>query len=144
MFTGLIKSLGKIVASVPRDGGRELRVDVSGLGAEPAIGASIALSGACQTVTACAAGVAVFFAAPETIRRTTLGDKRPGEFLNLEPALRVGDALDGRPVDVAEGVEAQQVSHRRDFQLALEQARTGGSHTGQILYVGIPRHRGQM
>ena len=98
MFTGLIKCTGKIVASVPQGGGRELRVDVSGLGAEPAVGASVALSGACQTVTACAGGIATFFAAPETLRRTTLGAKRPGEFLNLEPALRVGDALDGHLV----------------------------------------------
>lgn len=98
MFTGLVKCTGEIVASVPKDGGRELHVDVSGLGAEPAIGASIALSGACQTVTACGGGVATFFATPETLRRTTLGDKRPGQFLNLEPALRLGDALDGHLV----------------------------------------------
>ncbi len=98
MFTGLIKCTGKIVASVPKDGGRELRVDVSGLGAAPAIGASIALSGACQTVIAYAGGVATFFAAPETLRRATLGDKRPGDCLNLESALRVGDALDGHLV----------------------------------------------
>ena len=98
MFTGLIKALGEITATKAVGGGREITVDVSGLGETPAIGASIALSGACQTVIRLDGQAAVFFAAPETLRRTTLGDKRPGDRLNLEPALRLGGALDGHLV----------------------------------------------
>ncbi len=97
MFTGLVQAVGKIVSSTQLSGGaRELEVDVSGLRVLPEIGASIAVNGVCQTVTAVTAGgVATFCAVEETIRRSNLGKLHKGSMVNLEAALRVGDSLDG-------------------------------------------------
>jgi riboflavin synthase len=39
-----------------------------------------------------------FDAVPETLARTTLGSLRPGEPVNLEPALKAGEALGGHYV----------------------------------------------
>src|SRR5207302_5246182 len=43
-------------------------------------------------------GTLAFDAVPETLSRTSLGELRPGAGVNLEPALRVGDALGGHYV----------------------------------------------
>ena len=96
MFTGLVHSLGTLIASTPLAGGaRELSVDIKGLGFTPEIGASIALNGVCQTVTAVKGSIATFCAVEETVKRSTLGRLTKGSILNLEPSLRVGDSLDG-------------------------------------------------
>jgi riboflavin synthase len=62
------------------------------------IGDSIAVSGACLTVTAKAGrGVAADVSA-ETLSRTTLRNLTAGDRVNLEKALRVGDRLGGHIV----------------------------------------------
>jgi len=97
MFTGLIQDVGEIAESRPSGRGRRLRVR-SRLGAEAAIGDSIAVDGACLTVVE--ADTATFAAdvSTETLERTSLGAKRPGDRVNLEPALRLGDRLGGHLV----------------------------------------------
>jgi riboflavin synthase len=62
---------------------------------ELAPGESVAVNGACLTVTARDAAACRFQAGPETLRRTNLGGLRPGDRVNLERSLRVGDRLGG-------------------------------------------------
>ena len=59
------------------------------------VGASVAVAGACLTVAARADGRTVVELSPETLARTRLGRLRRGDEVNLEPALRMGDALGG-------------------------------------------------
>lgn len=62
------------------------------------LGDSVSVDGACLTVTALdVEGFAVGLA-PETLRRTALGDAREGTRVNLERALRVGDRMGGHYV----------------------------------------------
>ncbi len=61
-------------------------------------GDSIATSGACLTVTRLARDRFWADAMPETLRRTTLGGKRPGDGLNLERALTLQSRLGGHLV----------------------------------------------
>lgn len=61
-------------------------------------GASVAVSGVCLTVTSATDTAFEVELAFETLRRTTLGRTAVGDRLNLEPALRVGDALGGHLV----------------------------------------------
>lgn len=95
MFTGLIQAQGTLSTAHATGQGLRLTIDVGGLASPPAIGASIAVNGVCLTVTALAGGLATFDAVAETVARSTLGSLRPGARVNLEPALRVGDPLDG-------------------------------------------------
>jgi riboflavin synthase len=59
---------------------------------------SICVSGVCLTVVAHDGESVTFDVVPETLRRTNLGAVRPGDSLNLEASLRVGDRLGGHLV----------------------------------------------
>ncbi len=92
MFTGIIQTLGTVAAKE----GRRLRVSAR-LPARP--GDSVAVNGTCLTVTApIARNSLAFDVSDETWSRTSLGELKPGEKVNLEPALRAGDALGGHMV----------------------------------------------
>lgn len=101
MFTGLVRAVGRIVEVAPGPSARRLVVDPGVLDcARVAVGDSIALAGCCLTVVAIERGGAdvrlAFDVSAETLARTT-GLDRPGP-VNLEPALRMGDALGGHLV----------------------------------------------
>lgn len=65
------------------------------LGDRLSLGASLAVSGVCLTVTEMAPGCSVVELSPETVARTALGSLVAGARVNLEPALRLGDPLGG-------------------------------------------------
>ena len=98
MFTGLIREIGNI-KGLARQGG-VTRVDIvapqmaDGL----ALGDSLAVNGICLTITARRGPLVSVEAAAETRRITTLPRWRRGEPVHLEPALRIGDGLDGHLV----------------------------------------------
>ncbi len=98
MFTGIIQHVGRVVAAAAAPDGRRLRIDVGPLASRLAPGASVTIDGACQTVAALCDGAAEFDAVPETLGRTTLGQLGPGDRVNLEPAVAVGEVLDGHIV----------------------------------------------
>jgi riboflavin synthase len=91
MFTGLVREIGTVASF---ENGR-LRVE-SGIAA--AIGDSVAIDGVCLTVVDGDRKTLAFDAVPETLGRTTLGRLEPGAPVNLEPALRAGEALGGHYV----------------------------------------------
>lgn len=95
MFTGIIETT-LTIASIRRTAeGLRLAIDVSPLREMPALGASLAINGACLTVAAVDGSVASFDVVGETCDRTTLGQLAAGSKVNVEPALRVGQPLDG-------------------------------------------------
>jgi len=98
VFTGLVREQGR-VESVDGDAdGVRLVVAAPATGAGAAVGDSIAVSGVCLTVIAAGDGTLAFDAVPETLRRSSLGRLRPGDAVNLEPALRAGEPLGGHYV----------------------------------------------
>ena len=94
MFTGLVQEVGTVLAC---DGGR-LTVDAPETVRGVQVGDSVAVDGVCLTVVACADSTLSFDAVPETLARTSLGGLERGTGVNLEPALRAGDALGGHYV----------------------------------------------
>ncbi len=99
MFTGLIRHLGTLGARHPRAGGARLRIKADGDLMERAeIGSSICTNGSCLTAIALGNGYFEADLSEETLSRTTLGALPLGSLLHLEPALRVGDPLDGHLV----------------------------------------------
>ncbi|HZO62002.1 MAG TPA: riboflavin synthase [Gaiellaceae bacterium] len=91
MFTGLVREVGTVVSF--EDG--RLRVEAS---IAAAVGDSVAVDGVCLTVVDGDRRTLAFDAVPETLARTTLGRLGPGAAVNLEPALRAGEALGGHYV----------------------------------------------
>jgi riboflavin synthase len=99
MFTGIVLAKGRVASMAERGGDLELGIDAAGLdSARLNVGDSIAVQGACLTMTRKQG--ACFFAdvSRETLGLTTLGKLTAGSSVNLEPSLRAGDALGGHMV----------------------------------------------
>lgn len=97
MFTGIVTHLGRI-ERVEGSAERLLEVvpETPFDGVVP--GASIAHAGICLTVASLTDRGWQVHASGETLARTTLGRWRPGDRVNLERALRLGDELGGHLV----------------------------------------------
>jgi riboflavin synthase len=98
MFTGLVEELGK-VKTIAR-GARSVRLTVGAkivLG-DVKMGDSIAVNGTCLTVVDYGDTWFTADVMPETVDRTALAGLRPGDTVNLERTLRVGDRLGGHIV----------------------------------------------
>jgi riboflavin synthase len=94
MFTGIVEELGSVVSHSPgriRIGAREVLGDAS-------TGDSIAVDGCCLTVVATGDGWWDADVSDETYKRTTLGDRQPGDPVNLERPVKVSDRLGGHIV----------------------------------------------
>ena len=98
MFTGLIEDLGEIVQIGKKGNSFQITV-TSGLDLDSKdIGASIAVDGVCLTVVEIDKKRFTVDVSPETLERTTLKEKKRGDFVNLERALRISDRLGGHLV----------------------------------------------
>jgi riboflavin synthase len=115
MFTGIVRAVGRLRAIEPRGGDATLVIDT---GALPLVGSatgdSIAVNGVCLTVTRLEPAAFAADVSRETLAITTLGTLRAGAALNLESALRAGDALGGHYVSGHVDGVAQVVSRRED------------------------------
>jgi riboflavin synthase len=98
MFSGLVHSVGRVVSAVQGAKSRTLTIACSLDPRDRVLGASIAVSGVCLTVTETTDDGFAAQVAFESLRKTKLGDLRAGAQVNLEPALRLGDALGGHLV----------------------------------------------
>ena len=98
MFTGIVEEVGTVLGlSQAEDGwSLELRGPLTSQGTQT--GQSLSVDGACLTVTAIHGGRMRFGLAPETLRRTNLGDLKPGDGVNLERALAATGRFDGHIV----------------------------------------------
>jgi riboflavin synthase len=94
MFTGIVREVGTVVSF---DGSR-LSVEAPETARAVAVGDSVSIAGVCLTVVQTEDGRFAFDVVPETLTRTALAQLEPGERVNLEPALRVGDPLGGHVV----------------------------------------------
>jgi riboflavin synthase len=104
MFTGIITALGAVREQTPIGSGQDMRLvigtppDFLAAAGGAAIGASIACSGCCLTVTARGEDWFSVDVSGESLARTTIGGWSPGTCLNLERSLRMGDELGGHIV----------------------------------------------
>jgi riboflavin synthase len=104
MFTGIITAIGSVRDVVSGHNRRDLRVVIAAPGEFLAaqggtqIGASIACSGCCLTVTALGKDWFAVDVSGESVAKTTLGAWQPGTRINLERAMRLGDELGGHMV----------------------------------------------
>jgi riboflavin synthase len=116
LFTGLVEGRGEVRRVIDRAGGRLLTIRRAGAPAsEPLrVGESVAVSGCCLTVAGAADAEFDVQAGPETLARTNLGDKEPGDQVNLERALKLGDRLGGHIVQGHIDTTARLHDRRRE------------------------------
>jgi riboflavin synthase len=94
MFTGIVEELGA-VAAVDAD---RVRISATKVVEDARLGDSIAVDGCCLTVVASGEGWWEADVSDETRKRTTLGDRHPGDAVNLERPVRAQDRLGGHIV----------------------------------------------
>lgn len=98
MFTGIIQKVGRVSELQEREGGKRLWLSASPWERPYDAGESIAVNGVCLTLADRREGELGFDVLEETLRKTNLGSLNAGSCVNLERALRYGDALGGHLV----------------------------------------------
>lgn len=124
MFTGLIEEMGTVLRTIPGDRSLTLVIGAQKVLEDLAVGGSIAVDGACLTVVTRDAASFAADLSEETIKRTTLGNLRNAQRVNLERPLTPMSRLGGHFVTGhVDGVgtllsrEARGDSHRFRFAL---------------------------
>jgi riboflavin synthase len=99
LFTGIVQDVGRIETTEARGGDLRLVIACNRLDtARVAPGDSISVQGCCLTAVEVRGKTFAADLSRETLALTTLGQLRAGSAVNLEPALRAGDALGGHLV----------------------------------------------
>ncbi len=98
MFTGIVEEVGTLRSITPGAASVVLELRASVVTEDAAVGDSILTDGVCLTVTSLRADGFTADAMPETVRRTTLAGRRPGDRLNLERAMTLHSRLGGHLV----------------------------------------------
>mgnify|MGYP005838817069 CR=1 FL=1 len=98
MFTGLVEEVGTLRRLVVGADSAVLEIGARRVLDGLRVGDSVLTDGVCLTVTAVARDGFTADVMPETVRRTTLAGRRPGDRLNLERALALGARLGGHLV----------------------------------------------
>jgi riboflavin synthase len=99
MFTGLVQGIGRVRAIEPRGGDVTLVFDTGDVPLDDLErGGSVAVSGVCLTATSLEQSSFAADVSRETLSLTTLGEWQIGTRVNLEKAVRAGQALGGHYV----------------------------------------------
>ncbi len=98
MFTGLVEEIGRVLAVRRGADSARLRIAAGKVMQDMAVGDSIAVNGVCLTVTSFDNTSFSADVMAETLSKTNLGKLQPGDRVNLERALRLGDRLGGHLV----------------------------------------------
>lgn len=97
MFTGVIEAMGEI-NKINTEGSNRIFWIASSLSQTLKVDQSVAHDGVCLTVDQTALGMHRVTAIEETLRKTNLGEWKPGDLINLERCLTVNGRFDGHMV----------------------------------------------
>ncbi len=129
MFTGIITAVGRL-RQIEKQGDWRLVIETPWACDELALGASIACSGVCLTVTDKKDDWFSADVSAETLDRTAISGWQPGQAINLERALRLGDELGGHIVSghvdglaTLLDITAEKDSHRLKIQVPAALSR---------------------
>ncbi len=98
MFTGIVQKLVEVSAADHGADLTRLTLNLDDLATGLELGASVAVNGACLTVTSLQGDIATFDVIAETVRTTTLGGLKRGDRVNVERSFKVGDEIGGHLV----------------------------------------------
>lgn len=127
MFTGIVQRLGNITDIQMEGTAGRITMEPNRPFDKPiGLGDSIAVNGTCLTVAAIDGDKLMFDVLGETFDKTNLGEKKPGDLVNLEQALALGDTLGGHIVTGHvdnTGTVAKVEEVGRDFKFTIECSR---------------------
>jgi len=95
MFTGIIREMGTVAQAKVTTAGMALAVNTLTVAELSEMGDSVAVNGACLTITRLDGKMFHADVTRETLSKTTLGSLRTGDKVNLEPALAAGERFGG-------------------------------------------------
>jgi riboflavin synthase len=98
LFTGIIEELGTVASLEAREAGSRLTIECRDVLGDLTEGSSVAVNGVCLTALALQSNSFSADLAPETLRRSNLGDLTAGARVNLERALLPTSRLSGHIV----------------------------------------------
>lgn len=130
MFTGIVTDVGRVRKITRTDRDRRYEIETAWDAAGLDLGASVSHAGCCLTVVDKGAGWFAVEVSGETLSKTTLGDWREGDRVNLERAARLGDELGGHIVS----------GHVDGLGEVISVTPDGGSHR-LLIEAPAPLHR---
>ncbi len=95
MFSGIVEGLREIKEITSKEDFSTIAIDLQELAIDKKIGESIAVNGACLTITKLKDTIAYFDIMQETLNKTNLRDYKKGDKVNIERSLKIGERLDG-------------------------------------------------
>lgn len=100
MFTGLVETLGKVIKIEPIDSGIQFTIETEWENPDLKMGDSIAINGACMTVTEFSdlGNLFKFYASFKSLELTNLSRLGEGSPVNLERAMALGQRFGGHMV----------------------------------------------
>lgn len=98
MFTGIVEEVGRVRRIEPLEQGLRITIDAERVLGGTELGDSISVDGVCQTVVELDPSGFSVVAIGTTLSRTTFGALEPGQAVNLERALALGERLGGHLV----------------------------------------------
>jgi riboflavin synthase len=98
MFTGLVEETGSVLKLIPGTDVTTLEIRAPRISPSLSRGQSVSVMGACLTVVDLGRGTFTAEIMEETLKKTKMGKLKPGDPVNLERALALGDRLDGHLV----------------------------------------------
>ena len=128
MFGGIVRGVGRVIASADLGGDRRLTIETRDVALPPLeTGCSIAVNGVCLTAVDCREGQFAADVSLETLSVTTLGELSSGDAVNLESALRLNDTVDGHLVTghvdgIGRVVDVEQAGRSMGVRIAVDKA----------------------
>ena len=95
MFTGIVKEIGKVKRIVKGGSSMKLGIESNLVLAEANLSDSISVNGVCLTLTSKDKNTLFFDAISSTLKNTNLKRLKKGDYVNLEPALSLGEKVGG-------------------------------------------------
>jgi riboflavin synthase len=136
MFTGIIEKRGKVLRVSPRGQSKSLSLEISPDLTGLQLGDSINVNGACLTVVEIRGQTIDVDLSSETLQKTTLGDVKQGDGVNLERALRLSDRLGGHIVTGHIDATGTIVDRREEREFLHLRVRIPGALSKYVVQKG--------
>ena len=140
MFTGIVSGISSVQSVEDKGIFWAISVDLGRFKEGLEIGASVSLDGVCLTVVSIDENIVYFDIIEETLNRTTLGNIKSGDIVNVERSLKVGDELGGHILSghvLTTAKIMEKVENEGSINLLIENKEEFSDYILQKGYVAI-------